>query len=71
MNRYEITLRGNRIQMQASSARIALNRTLKRLTDSQFLNTTITIKFKGKAHSKTPETWDRWIVKPQYPEGRP
>ena len=45
MNRYEITLHRNRIQVQASSARIALNRAFKRLTDSQFLNTTIVVRF--------------------------
>ena len=66
MNKYEITLRGRRIQVQASCGRIALNRAFQRLTDSDFLNTSITVKFLGRVDRRTLE----WIDKPAYTEGR-
>ena len=69
MNNYEITLHRNHIQVQASTARIALNRALRRLTDSQFLDTTITIRFRGKVGPKTPQTWSDRFTTTTLPEG--
>lgn len=50
MNRYEIKISGAPlpIQVKATSAAVALRRALNRFTDSQFLNTTITVKLVGR-----------------------
>jgi len=50
MNRYEVKISGqaNPIQVRASKASVALARAVNRLTDSNFLNTAIVIRFKGK-----------------------
>lgn len=49
MNTYEVRISGqpHTIQVRASKARIALNKALNRLSDSNFLNTSITIRFVG------------------------
>jgi len=49
MNNYEITISGKLrpIHARASRAGVALNRALSRFSDSQFLNTRITIKLVG------------------------
>ena len=50
MNRYEIRIAGNLhpIQVRASRASVALARAVNRFTDSQFLNTPITIRYIGR-----------------------
>ena len=55
MNRYEVRISGNLhpIQVRASKAGVALARAVNRFTDSQFLNTAITIKFVGRV----PRVW--------------
>lgn len=55
MNIYRISVSGHPqpIEVRASKARIALARALGRLTDSDFLNTAITIRFVGHV----PKVW--------------
>jgi hypothetical protein len=50
MNRYEVRISGNLhpVNVRASNAAVALQRALRGFTDSQFLNTAITIQFRGK-----------------------
>lgn len=50
MNKYEVRISGNLhpIQVRASRASVAMARALNRLSDSNFLNTTITIRFVGR-----------------------
>ena len=50
MNRYEVRIAGNLhpIQVRASRAAIAMARALNRFSDSNFLNTSITIRFVGR-----------------------
>lgn len=50
MNRYEVRISGKvqPIPVRASKASIAMARALKSLTDSQFLNSMITIRFLGR-----------------------
>lgn len=50
MNRYEVRISGSAyaIQVRASKASVAMARALNRLTDSNFLNTAITIRYIGR-----------------------
>jgi hypothetical protein len=56
MNKYEVKISGQPrpIQVRASSAAIAMRRALNTLTDSNFLNTVITIKYRGRADGAFP-----------------